>query len=421
MYKTITTKDFLDEDPNYKTNEPIFADIETDGLYIRCSLIQIRQDGMYHMITTNTDEEVELIKEWLQDKHLVWWNSPYDLGTLNFKVTPKTDDLWIAFKIRYPSLKEFSLDKAVAHLGYNDLYDGLDKKALQKAGFVREAYLSQGQLKYAAADVEALERMYPLLKPTMDSNLAYKLAIYAIDEAMIFQQNGVPVLQDKVEEYLVDATAREKKYMAELEALNGCPLNPRSPKQVREALGAPSTDKSTLTRIVLEGFLPEVKEAKSWGKISGGRTKEKREATTFAQRERDMAELIMSARKAKNDVSKLGQYNYPMLYGRFSPVGARTSRWSCKGSADIGCYTNLQNTSRDFKKCFGVTPEDGRIIVAADFATLEIRIAAAIMNEPTMYKALMAGEDIHKNTASLIYNKPLSEVHGKERSNAKVA
>ncbi len=424
MYKTTTTTEFLATyAATYNSTDPMFADIESDGLYIRCSLIQIRQNGQYHMITTNTDAEVRLIKNWLQDKWLVWWNSSYDLGTLNFPTTPRTDDVWVAFKIAYPSVQTFTLDVAVSHLGYNDLYEGLDKKALQKAGFVRGAYLSQAQLKYAAADVEALERMWtdPKIQKVIEHNLAYKLAIYAIDEAMVFQQNGMPILKDNLEAYRKIAVEKEKKHMANLQELCGFDLNPRSPKQVREVLGCATTDKSTLTRIVLEGTLPEVKEAKSWGRIAGGRTKNARKAAMFSQEKRDIAEEVMAARKAKNDLSNLVKYDHEMLYGRYSPVGARTSRWSCKGSKDIPNYTNLQNTSRDFKKCFGVKPDDGRIIVAADFATMEIRIACAIMDEPNMYKALMAGEDIHKNTAGLIYNKPLSEVHGKERSNAKVA
>ena len=422
MYKTITTDEFLSEDRKLTRHSPIFADIESDGLYIRCSLIQIKQGTTSYMITTNTDDEVERIKEYLEDKWLVFWNAPYDLGTLNFDITPKVDDLWILFKIAYPKLKEFTLDKAVDFLGYKHLYAGLGKKALQKAGFVRNAYFSQDQMRYASADVDALEMMWkdPKIMQVLEHSLAYKLAIFAIDEAMVWQQNGLPVLQDQVAEYMKIATAQDLEHTAKLTELCGGPLNPRSPKQVREILGAPSTDKSTLTRIVLEGHLPAVKAAHSWGRISGGRTKDERDAVSFSDEKREIAEVILAARKAKNDLSKLSQYNYPILYSRYSPVGARTSRWSAKGSPDIGNYTNLQNTSRDFKKCFGVRPDSGQIIVAADFATLEIRIAAAIMNEPNMYKALMAGEDIHKNTAGLVYNKPISEVHGKERSNAKV-
>ena len=201
MYKTITTDKFINECyALYNNTDPIFCDIETDGLYVNCSLIQFRQNGKYHMVTTNSDEEVSRLKGFMQDKHLVWWNAPYDLGTLNFKVTPKTDDLWVAFKIAFPSLQEFTLDKAVSYLGYNDLYDGLDKKSLQKAGFVRKAYLSQDQLRYAAADVEALERMWSIekMQKVMQNILAYKLAIFAIEEAMVWQQNGIPMKQDVI-------------------------------------------------------------------------------------------------------------------------------------------------------------------------------------------------------------------------------
>jgi len=416
MYKTITVGDFLRlANKHYTKDKPIFCDIETDGLYVNTSLIQFRQDGLYHMVTTTSDQAVEKLKEWMEDKWLVWWNAPYDLGTLNFEKTPRTDDLWVAFKIAYPSLQEFTLDKAVSYLGYKDLYEGLDKKALQKAGFVRNAYMSQDQLRYAAADVEALERMWQIdkIQKVMQGNMAYRLAIYAIEEAMVWQQNGIPMRQDVIANYMIETQDTIDRLDNDLLHLAGDGFNPRSPKQVKELLGIASSDKATLTRIIINGSLDSSK------KSSTGRGIEQK-AVQFTERQQKQAEVILAARKAKNDMSKLIKYNHPILYGRFSPVGAGTSRWSCKGSKHVPEYDNLQNYSRQFKSCFGLPDDSDMIIVAADFATLEIRIAAAIMNEPNMYAALMRGDDIHKTTASLVYNKPIEEVHGRERSNAKV-
>ncbi len=383
----MTTSSFLKEVQLTK-DLPTFADIETDGLYINCSLIQLRQAGLAYMVTTTSTEDVERMKNYMQDLHLVWYNASYDLGTLNFKVTPKTDDLFYAIKIAYPAIQQFSLDNVVSYLGYQDLYEGLDKKALQKAGFIRNAYLSQAQLRYAAADVEALERIWnlPKIQKVIESNLAYKLGIYALEEAMVWQQNGLNLLPDVVETYYADTLKLVDSTWAKLPT----GLNPRSPKQVKELLSTDSSDKATLIRLA----------------INDGN---------------EIAEYILAARKASNSLSKLSKFRgFDHMLGRFSPMGTSTSRWACKGG-DISNGTNLQNYSRDFKGVFGVLPGSGEILVTADYSTLEIRIACAIMGDDNMYKALMEGADIHKYTASLIFNKPLADITGRERSNSKVA
>jgi DNA polymerase-1 len=101
-------------------------------------------------------------------------------------------------------------------------------------------------------------------------------------------------------------------------------------------------------------------------------------------------------------------------------MGARTSRWTCK-AGDLPNGANLQNYSREYKGVFGVPPDSGLRIVSADYSTLEIRIVCAITGELNMYKALKAGTDIHRHTASMIFNKPVDQITGKERSNSKPA
>jgi len=419
MLKTISVETFLNEN-KLNADQPIFWDIETEELYYHSSLMQLGNlEGEIYLVSIENDSDEERMKDYLRDKHLVGYNLSYDFGTLNFGPS-KTDDLFHASKIAFPQLQEFTLDKVVSALRLT-IYDGLDKKLLQKKGFMRKSYLSQDQLRYAKADIEALRHIWcrPQIQEVIKNNLAYRLSIYALKEAMVWQNNGLPLLQDKVQEYLAKAKQQEAEAMSELERLVGRPINPRSSKQVKEYFGTPSSDKATLTRIAIEGHLDKNKKSAGTGRGIDSDEKD------FTDTEQKVAELILKARKARNDVSKLSNYvGHEKMYGRFSPIGASTSRWTCKGTPKGSTRSNLfnaQNYSRDFKSVFGVKPDSGKIIVAADYATLEIRIAAALMGEANMYKALMRGEDIHKSTAALIYNKPIEEVHGRERSNAKVA
>jgi DNA polymerase I-like protein with 3'-5' exonuclease and polymerase domains len=74
---------------------------------------------------------------------------------------------------------------------------------------------------------------------------------------------------------------------------------------------------------------------------------------------------------------------------------------------------NLQQIPRDPQfRCAFRAPE-GRRLVQADYAAMELRVAAAIANERAMIDAFNAGADIHTRTAALMFN--LSEAEIKER------
>jgi DNA polymerase-1 len=389
--------------------QPTFFDSESEALYVNCSLVQLRHNQINHIININNDQEQEECRKHLETLYLVGYNLSYDIGLLNLEPL-KIEDLFYASKIAFPLLREFTLDIVAKHCGFSG-YDSIDKSGMQKAGFIRGAYLSARQKAYAIADVEALEVIYnhPSIQKVISTNVAYRLGVIALMESAIWQKNGIPLLPERVKYY----TDKLNADLPALEAtLNG--MNPRSPKQVKEYFnGVSATDKATLTRIVINGKIEESVKSRSGRGINN-------KAMVFTEEQQRMAETVLAARGMKNALSKLAQYHYPKLYGRFNPMGASTSRFTCKGG-DHPQYFNAQNYPRQFKSCFGVTEDSGLIIIAADYATLEIRLAASIMKEPNMYAALMRGEDIHKTTASLIYDKDISEVDGRERSNSKVA
>ena len=58
--------------------------------------------------------------------------------------------------------------------------------------------------------------------------------------------------------------------------------------------------------------------------------------------------------------------------------------------------------------------------MAADYSQIELRIIASLSNEENMIKSFRNNEDIHKSTASAVFNVPLEKVTKDQRSNAKV-
>jgi len=85
---------------------------------------------------------------------------------------------------------------------------------------------------------------------------------------------------------------------------------------------------------------------------------------------------------------------------------------------------NLQNIpirterGRQIRKAF-IARDENYTIVSADYSQIELRIIAALSGEENMIKAFQNHEDIHKSTASKVFNVPLEEVTREQRSHAK--
>lgn len=84
---------------------------------------------------------------------------------------------------------------------------------------------------------------------------------------------------------------------------------------------------------------------------------------------------------------------------------------------------NLQNIpvrkelGAQIRKMF--IPAAGKLLVDADYSQIELRLLAHISGDEHMQAAFGSGEDIHRVTASQVFNTPLEEVTGLQRSRAK--
>ncbi len=84
---------------------------------------------------------------------------------------------------------------------------------------------------------------------------------------------------------------------------------------------------------------------------------------------------------------------------------------------------NLQNIpvrddeGKEIRKMF--VASQGNMLVGADYSQIELRLLAHFSNDSNLVSAYKGGRDIHKETASLIFNIPLEDVTSKERTAAK--
>ncbi|MDF2653682.1 MAG: polA [Bacillota bacterium] len=105
------------------------------------------------------------------------------------------------------------------------------------------------------------------------------------------------------------------------------------------------------------------------------------------------------------------------IHAHFQQTVAATGRISCT-------EPNLQNIpirhelGRKLRKAF-VPESDDFVLVGADYSQIELRILAHLSQDPELIDAFNHGDDIHKITASKVFNVPEDEVTPLQRSNAK--
>lgn len=85
---------------------------------------------------------------------------------------------------------------------------------------------------------------------------------------------------------------------------------------------------------------------------------------------------------------------------------------------------NLQNIpirterGRLVRKAF-IARDENYVLMAADYSQIELRIIAALSQEPNMIESFQKGEDIHRSTAAKVFNVAIDEVTKEQRSHAK--
>jgi len=102
--------------------------------------------------------------------------------------------------------------------------------------------------------------------------------------------------------------------------------------------------------------------------------------------------------------------------GRFTSSGAPKTAKS-KQKTTYGVNIQQVPRSKDFRECFIATP--GYKLVICDWAQIELRLGAELVDIPQMKKAFIEDIDLHTMTASLIYKKDITEVTKEERQDGK--
>jgi DNA polymerase-1 len=262
---------------------------------------------------------------------------------------------------------------------------------------------------YAAEDADITLRLHQVLWPRLSEQSGLASVFTDIELPLVpvlsrIERQGALLSTELLHKQSAELGARLEELKVEAYELAGQEFNLGSPKQLGDILfeklqlpvikktpkGAPSTAEDVLVELALDYPLPKLLlEYRSLSKLK----------STYTDK---LPEMVNPA---------TGR-----VHTSYHQAVAATGRLS---SSD----PNLQNIpirteeGRRIRQAF-IAPEGYRI-VAADYSQIELRIMAHLSDDPGLVKAFKEGQDVHRATASEVFEVDLDEVSGDQRRKAK--
>ena len=360
-------------------------------------------------------------------------NAVFDLGWLQeHELYPEGDVLCTMLASRILTNGLPNLKHGLQHVVKRYLKLEISKEE-QKSDWTGD--LTHNQLDYAAYDVELLTQLDgPINQRMAEGNLhkAWFLECKALPTMAQLWRTGMPFERDELEQLHQDLAADNERlgeaFIDTLdEALPEGKKLPRDPdgtfnlrskpegsvregtkKQAGFNLNSPKQLLDVFTTLI--GTIP----VDNTGKPSASRAA----LREYVGDHRVVAEYLAWKRVEKRRqmvealLKHLGSNGF--IKASYMQLGADTGRMSCIGP-------NLQQVPRDsrFRAC--VKAPAGWKLVVADYAQMELRLAAAEAEDPLMIRAFQDGLDLHTVTAMQIYGVPEDEVTKEMRQISKSA
>jgi len=218
---------------------------------------------------------------------------------------------------------------------------------------------------------------------------------------LLMKEHGLLVDRQRMQELQVQQLETGAQAERQLQQVLSDPLfNPKSPQQVAALL----YDKFSLPKQYNRGKASVTTDDSALEKIS----KDFPDAAPIC-------DLILSARRSTKLASTYYNLTFPDADDRVRPDwkmhGTETGRYSCSTPP-------IQTYPPGAPRSIFVAPP-GKKLGYYDLSQIEFRIMMWASRDPAGMELLSKGGDIHKETASLIFQKPQSDIQKEERFQAK--
>ena len=262
---------------------------------------------------------------------------------------------------------------------------------------------------YAAEDADLALRLHQTLYPRLKQTTKQLELLQSIEMPLLpvlsrIERTGVRVDCEMLLKQSAELAERAGDLEQQAHALAGRPFNIASPRQIQEILydelqlpvirktpkGQPSTSESVLQELADQHDLPTViLEHRALSKLKSTYT--------------DKLPALVNPDTGR-------------VHTSYHQASVATSRLS---STD----PNLQNIpvrtaeGRRIRKAF--VPEDGCVLLAADYSQIELRIMAHLSSDQGLLNAFASEQDVHRATASEVFGVSVDAVDSDQRRSAK--
>ncbi len=361
-------------------------------------------------------EAIAALKPLLEDAAVlkIFQNGKYDLNVLaryGIMVAPIDDTMVISFALDAGRGEEgvgggHGMDELCQrHLGHTPIpfkeLCGTGKKAI---GF-GEVPLDRATA-YAAEDADVTWRLHALLKPRLaaegGTRIYERVERPLIPVVAAMEREGIRVDRKRLAKLSEEFSHEISRLEGEIHTVAGQEFTVGSPKQLGDILfdklgykggkkgksGQYSTDVSVLEKLSAEGA-PIARLVLDWRQL--------------AKLKSTYTDALQAA--INPDTGR--------VHTSYSLVGAQTGRLS---STD----PNLQNIpirtsiGRQIREAF--VPEEGNMLLAADYSQIELRLAAHMADVPALKEAFAAGEDIHARTAQEMFGEVTRDTRARAKT-----
>lgn len=333
---------------------------------------------------------------------------------------------YVALKPYGIDLKNMAFDIAIAEYMIDSKtstsyeIDSLSSKYIYKTIMSKEDLLGKGAkaLTYEEVDLDKLDRyatglvstiegVYPKMKKIIEEDdmtmLFYDVEMPLVEVLAEMEYVGICVDRDILSSLAGEFNNIIEKTEKNIHELAGEKFNVNSPKQ----LGV----------ILFEKLdLPVIKKTKTGYSTNAEvleKLKDKHEIIDLITEYRSVVKLKSTY---VDGIESLVNEKDGRIHSSFNQTITTTGRIS---STD----PNMQNIpvktdmGRQIRKVF--IADDSMSLVDADYSQVELRVLAHMSHDPHMIEAFNSGEDIHRKTASQVFNVELEQVTPELRSAAK--
>lgn len=410
---------------NLQNQTSVCFDTETTGLdALHAELVGIsfsyeKGKGFYVPFPENQEEATTLIEKFrpfFENEAIekIGQNLKYDLKILsnyNVQVKGKLFDTMIAHYLINPDMRHNMDILSETYLKYSpkSIEDLIGKKGKNQLS-MRDVPLEDIK-EYAVEDADVtlqLKENFTLeLDKTETKKLFDEIEIPLVKVLAAMEKEGIRVDVDFLKSLSHDLGNDIQKLESTIYEIAGEKFNLASPKQLGDIL---------FDKLKIGGA--KQKKTKT-GQYATGE-----EILNYLVNEHEIVKAILDWRQ----LVKLQNTYVDALPNQVDSVTQRIHTDYMQTVAATGRLSsnnpNLQNIpirterGRQIRKAF-IARDENYKLVSADYSQIELRIIAALSGEENMIQSFQKNEDIHKATASKVFNIPLEEVTREQRSHAK--